>query len=68
MKKYFNVAVAFKRDNGNGKIKKQTERYLVDALTVTEAEARTVKFLKDCPDEYVISSVGESRIIEVVEI
>jgi hypothetical protein len=67
MKKYFSVSVAFRRDNGNGKIKKVTERYLVDALTVTEAEARVVKYLSDCPDEYTISSASESRIVEVIE-
>ena len=67
MKKYFTVSVKFRRDSGNGKMKTSTERYLVDAMSVTEAEARVVKFLESCPDEYQISSAGESRILEVIE-
>ena len=37
---YYTVAVKVETDNGNGKVKKNTERYLVDAMSVTEAEAR----------------------------
>lgn len=67
MTKYFQVSVKFKRENDKGKIKIVTERYLVDAMSVTEAEARVVKHLESSIDEYQISSAGESRIIEVIE-
>ena len=36
-------------------------------MSVTEAEARVVKFLESCPDDYQISSASESRILEVIE-
>lgn len=68
MTKYFTASVKFKRENDKGKVKMVTERYLVNSMSVTEAEARVVKFLESCPDEYQISSVGESRILEVIEL
>ena len=37
---YFTVTVKILTDNGKGGIKKLTERYLVDAMSVTEAEAK----------------------------
>lgn len=67
MTKYFTVSVKFKRENDKGKVKVATERYLVNSMSVTEAEARVVKFLESCPDEYMISSASESRILEVIE-
>ena len=45
--KYFEVSVDIKLESedpkGNVRIKKIKETYLVDALSVTEAEARVVK-------------------------
>lgn len=67
MTKYFQVSVKFKRENDKGKVKVVTERFLVDAMSVTEAEARVVKHLESSQDEYQISSAGESRIVEVIE-
>ena len=66
MNKYFQVVVKVKRDDDKGKIKTFTERHLVEALTVTEAEARVVKFMEQYQDEYLISSVTESRIVQLI--
>ena len=35
---YYLVKVKVETDNGNGKIKKNTEQYLVKAVSVTDAE------------------------------
>lgn len=65
---YFTVTVKVLTDNGNGKVKKVSERYLVDAMSVTEAEARTTKHLTDQgASEFEVSSASVSRIIGVVE-
>ena len=66
MNKYFQVVVKIKREDDKGKIKTFTERYLVNALTVTEADARVVKFMEQFQEEYMISSVTESRIIQLI--
>ena len=45
-----------------------TERYLVDAMSVTEAEARATEFLsKGGTHDFEIVAAGVSRIVGVVE-
>ena len=43
MAKYYSVLVAVEVEDAKGKVKKNKENYLVDALSVTEAEAKLVK-------------------------
>ena len=47
MAKYYAVTVAVEVEDAKGKIKKQREQYLVDALSVTEAEAKLVQKFVD---------------------
>ena len=64
--KYFAVTIKIKREDDKGKLKTATERHLVDALTVTEAEGRVVKFMEQFKEDYMISSVTESRIVQII--
>jgi len=65
MAKYFEVTVTVQHevDGGKGgtKIKKVKESYLVDAMTVTEAEARVVKEFESAGVslEYEVSAARE---------
>lgn len=63
---YFTVSVKVSHEDDKGKIKKTTERYLVDAMSVTEAEARVTKALEGMTSEFEIVAAGLSRILEVV--
>lgn len=68
--KYFEVLVEIiVGQTATGKDKTQKERYLVDAQSVTEAEARVVKDFSDANVglDYKISSVKESKIERVIE-
>ena len=67
MNNYFEVKAKYtKIDEATGKEKKVTEAYLVDALSVTEAEARTVKKLEQIiSGEFTVKSANESNIMEV---
>ncbi len=51
MTQYFNVKVQFRTEDERGKVKKENINYLVDAQSVTEAEARTVQYLLDRDEE-----------------
>ena len=69
MSKFFEVTVAVEvaiQKNGKPKIVKEV--YLVDAMSVTEAEARVVKdFLSSSQNmDYQVSSVKESRVLRVI--
>lgn len=67
--KYFLVKVEFETINeSNGKPKKIKTQYLVDAMTCTEAEARTRTYLKDSVMDYEIVSTTKSPIEDVIEV
>jgi hypothetical protein len=67
MGQYFQVKVQFSDIDDKGKVKKENIAYLVDAQSVTEAEARVVKFLTD-EDEtnFEVKAESESKIAQVI--
>lgn len=68
MSKYYEVLVQLKMESDKGKIKKVRELYLVDAMSVTEAEARIVKSFSDSgfSQDYSVVSVKGSKVIDVI--
>lgn len=70
MTKYFEVSVeVIIGTTKQGKERKNKEVYLVDAQSVTEAEARVVKDFEQSAAQIDFKVVGakESRIIQVIE-
>jgi hypothetical protein len=63
---YFTVSVKVSFQDDKGKVKKTIERFLVDALSVTEAEARTTEFMHSDVRDSEIVAVNQSRILEVI--
>ena len=49
------------------KEKKITETYLVEALSVTEAEAKVVEDFKGYTFDFEVKSVSTSKIIKIIE-
>lgn len=67
--KYFLVKVEFETVNeSNGKPKKIKTQYLVDAMSCTEAEARTTAYLKGTVMDYEIVSTVKSPIEDVITV
>ena len=67
MANYFQVKVQFTVEDSKGKVKKQNVLYLVDSMSVTEAEARMVKYLTDNGEtEFEVKAASESPIASVV--
>lgn len=62
------VKVEFEVDNGNGKIKKKSETYLVDALSVTEAEARVIEHFKWSVTPFEVKSVRVSKVVDIIKV
>ena len=58
MQKWFECTIKYEKQLEEGKIAKTTERYLVDALTFSEAEARIIKEM-----EPLIS--GEFKVVNI---
>ena len=70
MSKYFEVTVeVIVSTQKNGKDKKAKEIYLVDAMSVTEAESRVIKDFMDSgvQIDYKVSGAKESRVLRVIE-
>jgi len=64
---YFQVKVQFTVEDGKGKVKKQNVLYLVDAMSVTEAEANITKYLTDQGEkEFEVKSASQSAVSAVV--
>jgi len=68
MAQYFTVKAVFETEDNKGKIKKQTEVYLVDAMSVTEAEARITEYLSERGEnDFEVKSSSKSNIVSVIE-
>jgi hypothetical protein len=67
MPQYFNVKVQFRTEDERGKVKKENINYLVDAQSVTEAEARTVEYLLSRDEEaFEVKAASEAKIAGVI--
>jgi hypothetical protein len=67
MAAYFQVKVQFTVEDSKGKVKKQNVLYLVDAMSVTEAEAKMVQHLTEQGEnEFEVKAASESPIASVV--
>lgn len=64
---YFEVKVQIEVDTDNGKPKKKTESYLVDAMTVTEAEARVHTYFKGSVVPFEVKSAKVSPIVDIIQ-
>lgn len=66
MAQWFKTSVRFDKMQENGTVKKVTEQYLVDALSFTEAEARTTEEVTPfISGEFTVSAVKKSKIAEI---
>jgi len=69
---YFEATVSVRQETtdnkGNVKIKKVRKYYLIDALTVTEAEARVVKIFEEMggSKEYQVLGINGSRVVDLM--
>jgi hypothetical protein len=66
---YFQVNVSIVDINEKGKQTKITEQYLVDAVSVTDAEVKITKMYEDEGGnvDFQVKSVKETKIIQVIE-
>jgi Fe-S cluster assembly iron-binding protein IscA len=63
MSQYFQVKVQFVNEDN----KKQSVAYLVDAMSVTEAEAKTIEYLTNEGEQtFEVKAASESKIVHVI--
>lgn len=66
MNQYFFAKVSFLRQQNDGTIKKESEQYLVDAMSFTETEARVIREVGESVRELYFDSIAHSPITEIV--
>jgi hypothetical protein len=65
MAQYFQVKVQFINEDN----KKQSVAYLVDAMSVTEAEAKTIQYLTNEGEQsFEVKAASESKIAQVISV
>jgi Fe-S cluster assembly iron-binding protein IscA len=65
MAQYFQVKVQFVNEDN----KKQSVTYLVDAMSVTEAEAKTIQYLTNEGEQsFEVKAASESKIAQVISV
>lgn len=68
MYNWFECKVKYEKEIGEGKVAKQAESYLVDALNFTEAEKRIIKEMKPfISSEFEVSDIKRARFAEMFE-
>lgn len=66
MHKWFECTIKYEKQLEEGKIAKTTERYLVDALTFSEAEARIIKEMKPfISGEFEVANINPQKYSEL---
>ena len=66
MQNWFEVKIKYEKTAEEGKIVKVTETYLVEALSVTEAEAKVIEDFKGYTMDFEVKSVSASKIIKII--
>ena len=66
---YFQAVVEIVDMNDKGKQTKMRENYLVDAVSVTDAEVKVTKLFEDegISTDFQVKSVKETKILQVIE-
>ena len=64
---YYIAKVKVHHEGDKGRVKKVTEQYIVDAVSVTDAEAKVVTEFEGSNLEYEVNAVIETKVIKVIQ-
>jgi hypothetical protein len=64
---YYIAKVKVHHEDDKGRVKKVTEQYIVDAVSVTDAEAKVVTEFEGSNLEYEVNAVIETKVIKVIQ-
>lgn len=64
---FYIAKVKVHHEDDKGRVKKVTEQYLVNAVSVTDAEAKVVADFEGSNLEYEVTAVMETKIVSVIQ-
>ena len=65
--RYYEVIVSIEAEDEKGKLKKQSVKYLIDAVDTAMAEANTLKLMEGTMGDWEIIGINLSKIKEVFD-
>ena len=63
---FYLTKIQFEISHENGKVKKQSRSYMVNAVSVTDAEVQVKKYLSTCVDPFEVKTISESKIVDFI--
>jgi hypothetical protein len=63
---YYIAKVKVHHQDDKGRVKKVTEQYLVDAVSVTDAEVKVVEEFQGSNLEFEVTAVIETKVVKVI--
>jgi len=63
---FYLAKVQFEITNDQGKVKRHNRTYMVDAVSVTDAEVQVNKYLKDSVEPFEVKTISESKIVDYI--
>jgi hypothetical protein len=64
---YYIAKVKVHHEDDKGRVKKVTEQYLVDAVSVTDAEVKVVEEFDGSSVEFEVTAVIETKLVKVIQ-
>jgi hypothetical protein len=64
---YYIAKVKVHHEDDKGKVKKVTEQYLVNAVSVTDAEVKVVEEFEGSNLEFEVTAVIETKLVKVIQ-
>ena len=63
---FYIAKVQFEIENDKGNVKKQMRTYIVNAVSVTDAEVQVNKYLKSATEPFEVKTISESKILDYI--
>lgn len=63
---YYIAKVQFEITNDNGKVKKKIRTYVVDGVSITDAEVQVNKYLASATEPFEVKTISESKIEDII--
>jgi len=64
---YFKCTIRTQYEDAKGKLKYRNDQYIVQAIGPTDVEAKIATYMKGGVDDYEISSVVQTKIVDIVK-
>lgn len=63
---FYLAKVQFEVTNENGKVKKHNRSYVVNGVSVTDAEVQVNKYLRNSTEPFEVKTISESKIVDYI--